>query len=145
MDKPRKIMQSFRNTLQYPQNISTPPQRCCYGNMTLGRRTMSNQRWNNIVHVNVEIYNVESTLSISKLILTLDNIETMLLFSTSSFTMLINSKTRLWIFLKIWNKRKNIFEFQKKDDSLINNTCFRLQSIKKNVVSFSAVSCLNLF
>ena len=43
----------------YPANISTSVQRCFWVDMTLRRRTTSNQRWNNVVYVNVEIHNVE--------------------------------------------------------------------------------------
>ena len=79
--------------------------------------------------------NVQSTLSISTLILTtLDNVEAMLLFSTSSFITLINVETTLWIwpFSRSWKEQKNIFELQKKKMShLVNNTCFRLWSIKR--------------
>ena len=42
-----------------PANISTSAQRCFRVDMTSRRRTMSNQRWNNVVYVNAEIYNVE--------------------------------------------------------------------------------------
>ena len=77
---------------------------------------------------------VKSTFFISTLMLiALDNVETMLSFSMSSFITLINVETALWIwpFWKSWKEQKNIFELQKKDDSLINNTCFWLWSIKK--------------
>ena len=40
-------------------NISTLFQRCFQFDVTSWRRTMSNQRRNNVVYVNVEIYNVE--------------------------------------------------------------------------------------
>ena len=43
----------------YPANISTSVQRCFWVDMTSRRRTTSNQRWNNVVYINVEIYNVE--------------------------------------------------------------------------------------
>ena len=78
--------------------------------------------------------NVTLTLSISTLILTtLDNAETMLLFWTSSFTTLINVETTfcIWPFSKSWKEQKNILSFKKKVTHLINNTCFRLWSIKK--------------
>ena len=52
-------MQSFSNIRQYPGNLSTWSQRCYYGYMTSRRWTMSNHRWNDVVYVNVEIYNVE--------------------------------------------------------------------------------------
>ena len=42
-----------------PANISTSVPRCFWVDMTSRRRTTSNQRWNNVVYVNVEIYNVE--------------------------------------------------------------------------------------
>ena len=41
-----------------PANISTSVQRCFWVDMTSRRRTTSNQRWNNVVYVDVEIYNV---------------------------------------------------------------------------------------
>ena len=41
------------------QWFSTLFQRCCQVDMAAQRRTTSNQRWNNVVYVNVEIYNVE--------------------------------------------------------------------------------------
>ena len=100
--------------------------------MTSQRWAMSNQRWNNVV-VNVEIYNAESTLSISTVILaTLDNVETILLLSTSSFAKLINVETTLWIwpFSKDEKNKKIFLSFKKKKTHLINNTCFRLWSIK---------------
>ena len=42
-----------------PANISTLFQRCLLVDMTSRRRTTSNQRWNNVVYLNVGIYNVE--------------------------------------------------------------------------------------
>ena len=42
-----------------PANISRSVQRCFWVDMTSRGRTTSNQRWNNVVYVNVEIYNVE--------------------------------------------------------------------------------------
>ena len=48
------------------------------------------QRWNNVVYFNVEIYNVESTLTWT----TLDNVKTTS-FSTSSFLTLVNVETTL--------------------------------------------------
>ena len=44
---------------QYPADISTSVQRCFWVGMTSRRHTPSNQRWNIVVYVNVEIYNVE--------------------------------------------------------------------------------------
>ena len=79
-----------------PANILTSVQRCMYVGMASRRRTTSNQRWNNVVYVNVEIYNVETMLCISTLNwTTLDNVETTLSFSTSIFTTL-----RIWPFEK---------------------------------------------
>ena len=43
----------------FPANISTLFQRCSQADMTPRRRTTSNQSWNNVVYVNVGIYNVE--------------------------------------------------------------------------------------
>ena len=43
----------------FPANISTSVQRCFWVDMTSRRCTTSNQRWNNVVYVNVEIYNLE--------------------------------------------------------------------------------------
>ena len=104
-------------------NLSTLSQRCCKGDMTSWRQTMSNQRWNNLSMSKLKftmLSNVESTLFISTLILTtLDNVESVLLFSTSNFITLINVKTALWIwpFSKSWKEQKAIFKLQKKDDS----------------------------
>ena len=42
-----------------PANISTSVQRCFQVDMTSWRRTTSNQRWNNVACVNVEIYNIQ--------------------------------------------------------------------------------------
>ena len=42
-----------------PENISTSVQSCFLVNMMSWRRTTSNQRWNNVVYVNVEINNVQ--------------------------------------------------------------------------------------
>ena len=58
---------------------------------TSRRGTTSYQRWNNVVYFNVEIYNVESTLTWT----TLDNVKTTLPFSTSSFLTLVNVETTL--------------------------------------------------
>ena len=111
--------------------------------MTSRRQINSNQRWNNVVFVNVEVYNiknVESTLSISTLILTtLDNVEAMLLFSTSIFTTLINVETLItlwiWSFTKSWKEQKNIFELQiKKIELNTLNSNFRL--LFQNLVDF---------
>ena len=65
--------------------------------------------------------NLETTLCmcISTLILTtLDNVKTMLLFSKSSFIMLINVETTLWVwpFSKSWKEQKIFLSFKKKDD-----------------------------
>ena len=95
---------------------------------------MLNQRWNNIVYFNLEIYNFELTLSISMLILkTLENVDVMLLFLRSSFTMLINVETTLRVlpFSKKWKEQKSFAEPQERDHCLINNTSFTLWSIKK--------------
>ena len=47
------------NIDRYPANISTLFQRFLLVDMTSRRRTTSNQRWNNVVYLNVGIYNVE--------------------------------------------------------------------------------------
>ena len=87
---------------------------------------MSNQRWNN----------VRSRLSISMLILTtLDNVETMLLFSTSSFITLIKVETTLWIwpFSKNWEEQKNIFGLQNKDGLIwLTALAFDCDQLKTN-------------
>ena len=71
-----------------------------------------------------------STLSNSTLILTtLDNLET--LNSASSFTTIINVKTTVNMTIQNVEKHKKYCWASKKDDSLINNTCFWLCSIKK--------------
>ena len=44
--------------ISYPANISMSFQRCFQVDMMSRYRTTSNQRRNNVVHVNVEIYNV---------------------------------------------------------------------------------------
>ena len=72
----------------FPANISTLFQRIVVRLIWNGDLT---QRQINVLFVKVKIY-------ISTLILTtLDNVETMLLFSMSSFTTLINVETTLWI------------------------------------------------
>ena len=50
-----------------PANTSTLFQRCLLVDATSRRGATSNQRWNNVVYFDVEIYNVESTLCISTL------------------------------------------------------------------------------
>ena len=75
------------------------------------------QRWN-LKRSLFQIY-VESMFSISTLILTtLDYVEKMLLFSTSSFKTLIGVETTLWTwpFSKSWKEQEKINEPQKKDD-----------------------------
>ena len=90
-----------------PANISMSIQRCFQVDMTSRRRTTSNQRWNNVMHVSIEIYNVEqrrNTLCFSTLNwTTLDNIETTLSFSTSILKTLGNVETTLqiWPFCKM--------------------------------------------
>ena len=64
-----------------PANILTSVQRCMYVGMASRRRTTSNQRWNNVVYVNVEVYDFQqrriNVMSISTLNwITLDNVET---------------------------------------------------------------------
>ena len=116
--------------------------------MTSWRRTMSNQHWNNAKNINVKIYNIEQrriNVCVSTLILTtLENVATMLLFSTASFTTLINVETTLWIwpYSKSRKEQKNIFELQKKGTYLINNTCFWLWSIKKKTETWNG-QCKN--
>ena len=76
--------------------------------MTSRRGTTFNQRWNNIVYINVGIYNVKqrqinfvvndvvNTNDISALLwTTLGNVKTALPFSISSFTKLDNVETTL--------------------------------------------------
>ena len=101
----KKRVPSSNITRQFnPANISTSVQRCFWVDMTSPRRTTSNQRWDNVVYVNVEIYNVEQrwkTLCFSTLNwTTLDNVETMFSFSMSIFTTLGNVETtlRIWPF-----------------------------------------------
>ena len=48
-----------QSEILYPANISTSVQRCFWVDMTSRHRTTSNQRCNNVLYVNVEIYNVE--------------------------------------------------------------------------------------
>ena len=83
----------------YPENFSTLLQRGLLVDMTSRRRTTSNQRWKNVVYLNVNVVylNVELSLRISTLMwTTLDNVETVMPFSTSSFTTLVNVETTLW-------------------------------------------------
>ena len=86
--------------------------------MTSRRRTTSNQRWNNVVYVNVEIYNVEQRWNNAVFFnVELNNVETTLSFSTSIFTTLGNVETtlRIWPFEKkkaSIQKQNNIFELQ---------------------------------
>ena len=54
-----KRLQYWIHSSSDPANISTSVPRCFWVDMTSRRRTTSNQRWNNVVYVNVEIYNVE--------------------------------------------------------------------------------------
>ena len=106
--------------------------------MTSRRRTTSNQRWNNVVYVNVEIYNVETMLCISTLNwTTLDNVETTLSFSTSIFTTLGNVETTLgiWPFEKKASiqKQNNIFELQRIcwTQNLLQFSPFKEEFVKK--------------
>ena len=46
----------------FPASISTLFQRCLLFDMTSRCGTTSNQRWNNVVYLNVRIYNVEQRL-----------------------------------------------------------------------------------
>ena len=70
--------------------------------MALRRCTTSNQCWNYAVYINVEIYNVEKrhiNVAYFKVDLNnVDNVETMLSFSTSIFTTLGNVETTLWTY-----------------------------------------------
>ena len=52
-------------------------------------------------------------------LITLENVETVLLFSTSNFTTLINVEIRCEYddFQKVEKNKKNIFELEEKDDS----------------------------
>ena len=98
-----------------PANILTSVQRCMYVGMASRSRTTSDQRWNNVVYVSVEVYNFQQSrinvMSISTLNwITLDNVEITLSFSASIFTTLGNVETtlRIWPFeKKIKSRAKN--------------------------------------
>ena len=77
--------------------------------------------------------NVISTFSISTLILTtLDNVETMLLFSAShNVDQGRNNVVNMIIFKKLKKVKKIFLSFKKRWLILINNTCFYLWAIKK--------------
>ena len=70
-------------------------QRCLLVDTTSRRGATSNQRWNNVVYFNLEIYNVKQRW-INVDIKTLDNVETTLSFSTLIWTLLVNVEITLW-------------------------------------------------
>ena len=62
---------------------------------------MSNQSWNNVIYVNIEIYNFKQRpLNLVYFNIDIKNVrqrQNNVSFSTSSFSTLMNVKTTLWI------------------------------------------------
>ena len=118
-DKPYKIMQSFSNILWYPGNLSMWFQRCCQSHVTSRRRLISNQRWNNVVYVIVEIYNFEQlqiNIDINNVMQSWNNA---LIFNVRVSWRWSTSKQRCEYDhpRKVEKRKKKFFELQKKDGS----------------------------
>ena len=97
--------------------------------MTLRRRTMSNQSWNNVMYFNVEIYNIEQH-EINVVYFNVDINNTRWLQNNAAIFNVDerpNSFMNMTIFKKLEKKRAS----KKKMAHLINNTSFWLRSIKK--------------
>ena len=82
----------FSGRKNIPASISMLFQRCLLVDTTSRRETRSNQRWNNVMYFNVGISNVEQR----RINVVYFTVETTLLFSTSSFSTLVNVETTLW-------------------------------------------------
>ena len=99
--------------------------------MTLRRRRMSNQRWNKVLHVIVQIYNIEQRqINVVYFIVGINNVRqrrnNVLIFNVK-FNNVDQRRNNLFNIAKkfFWaSKKKNIAH-------LINNTGFWLWSIKK--------------
>ena len=108
--------------------------------MTSRRRTMSNQLWNNVAYVNVEIYNVEQRqINIVYFSVDINNVrqrrDKAVIFKVEFYNVdqHLGNFMNMTIFKNL--KSKKIFlSFQKKKMThLINNTCFWLWSINKKL------------
>ena len=101
------------------------------------RRTMSNQRWNNVVYVTVEIYNVEQGL-IDLVYFNIDiNNVRQCRNNVVIFNVEFHNVDQRWnnvvnmAVLKNLKVKKNIFELQKKMTHLINSTCLWRDQLKR--------------
>ena len=91
--------------------------------LTSRRRTLSNQRWNNVVYVNVKIYNFEQRpINVVCFNIDINNVRQRRnndVILNVEFH-LINDKTTFWIwpFSKSWKVQKNFLSFKKKTTHL---------------------------
>ena len=105
--------------------------------MTSRRRAMSNQRWSNVVYVNVEIYNVEQRqINFVYFNVDITNVRqrrnNVVIFNVEfrNIDLRQNNVVCMTIFKKL-KRTKKYFWASKKMSHLINNTWFWLWSIKK--------------
>ena len=104
--------------------------------MTSRRGAMSNQCWNNIVNVNIEIFNVEQRQT-NVVYFNFDVNVRQRRNNAVTFNVEFhdidqrrNNVVSAIIFKKL-KEQKIFLSFKKKMNHLINNTCFRLWSIEK--------------
>ena len=102
--------------------------------MTSWRRKLSNQRWNNVVYVFVEIFNVEQRqISVVFFSVDINNVRqcrnNVVIFNVEFHNV---DQRQNNVNLTILKRAKKIFlSFEKELTHLINNTCSWLWSIKK--------------
>ena len=103
--------------------------------MTSRGRTLPNQRWNNVLYVNVQIYNVEQrrinvvyfNFDISNVRQRRNNV--VIIFNVEFHN--VDQRRNIVVNMTIFKKLKRAQKYFLASRDLINNTCFRLRSIKK--------------
>ena len=100
--------EQHQDILLYPANISTSVQGCFYVDMMSRRRTTSNQRWNNVVYVNVEIYILQQRWNnIVYFNVELDNVRQhwnkVVIFNVDFYN--VETTLRIWLFGKKFKPR----------------------------------------
>ena len=106
--------------------------------MTSWRRTMSHQRWKNVVYVNDEVYNFEQRqVNLVFFNVDINNVRqrqnSVVIFNVEfhNIDQRRNNVVNMRIFKKLKRAKKYFRASKKKTTHFINNTCFWLWSIKK--------------
>ena len=114
-------------------------QRCCQSHVTSGRRVISNQRWNNVVYVIVEIYNFEQlqiNIDINNVMQRWNNA---FIFNVEFHDVdhRRNNVVNMTILEKLKREKKNFWASKERWVIWLNNTCFWLWSIKRTHGTYS--------